>query len=424
MLPVVIVGGGLAGLNCARVLHKNNVPFLLFEAGNDSGGRVTTEVVDDYRLDFGFQVLHTAYPEAKHALHYPSLHLHKFYPGAEIFRNGKWHLLADPWRKPWSAPATLAARIGTIKDRMLLAHLQSDVGRGSVESLFARQDVPTRRRLEEFGFSRDFIDGFFKPFYRGVFLDPELNTSRRMFDFMFRMFGQGDVAIPAKGMMMIPLQLRLGLPRHALFFNTPVAQVHPDQVKLADGRVVGARAVVVAVDGPAASKLLGLPPVKTRATTTLHFATNKSPLSRPIIALDGEGEGPVNHLAVPSMVSQEYAPKACHLIACNVIEPAALVPDEPLLKQVLAQMTRWFGSQVEAWHLLRIHRIRHALPAQPPGWLEPADRPVVLPSQVFVAGDHRTTASIDGALRSGRLAAEGVMLSGFRRNLPEPRPVR
>ena len=424
MLPVVIVGGGLAGLNCARVLHKNQVPFLLFEASEDCGGRVSTEVVDDYRLDTGFQVLHTAYPEARHALHYPSLHLQKFYPGAQVFRDGTWHLLADPWRKPLSAPATLAARIGTVKDRMLLAHLQSDVSRGSVESLFARPDITTRRRLEEFGFSKDFIDGFFRPFYRGVFLDPDLGTSRRMFDFMYRMFGQGDVVIPAKGMGMIPLQLRLGLPRHSLNFRTPVAQVHPDQVKLADGRVVGARAVVVATDGPAASHLLGLPPVKTRTTTTLHFATNKSPLGRAIIALDGEGHGPVNHLAVPSKVSPEYAPKACHVIACNVIEPAALVADEPLLKQVLAQMTRWFGQEVETWHLLRIHRIRHALPSQPPGWLEPADRPAVLPSQVFIAGDYRSTASIDGALRSGRLAAEAVMLSGFRRNLPEPRPVR
>ena len=422
MLPVVIVGGGLAGLNCARVLHKNNVPFLLFEAGHECGGRVTTEFVDNYRLDVGFQVLHTAYPEAKHALHFPSLHLQKFYPGAQIFKNGKWNLLADPWRKPLSAPATLAARIGTLKDRMLLAHLSSDVSRGSIESLFARQDISTRRRLEEFGFSSDFIESFFKPFYRGVFLDPDLNTSRRMFDFMFRMFGAGEVAIPAKGMIMIPLQLRLALPRHALIFDTPVVQVHPDQVRLADGRVVGARAVVVAVDGPSASSLLGLPAMKTRSTTTLHFATNKPPLSRAIIALDGEGTGPVNHLAVPSLASPEYAPKACHLIACNCIEPAAQVPDEALLGQVLAQMTRWFGKEVQTWHLLRIHRVRHALPSQPPGWLEPADRPALLPSQVFVAGDYLATASIDGALRSGRMAAEAVMLSGFRRNLPQPRP--
>lgn len=422
MLPVVIVGGGLAGLNCARVLHKNGVPFLLFEAEGDCGGRVATEVVDEFRLDVGFQVLHTAYPEARHALHFPSLHLQKFFPGAQVFRGGAWHLLADPWRKPFSAPATIAARIGNVKDRMLLAHLLSDVSHGSVESLFARPDISTHRRLEEFGFSADFINGFFRPFYRGVFLDPDLNTSRRMFDFMFRMFGKGDVTIPAKGMMMIPLQLRLSLPRHALFFNTPVEQVHPDQVKLTDGRVVGARAVVVAVDGPAAHRLIGLPPVKTRATATLHFATDKAPVSRAIIALDGEGEGPVNHLAVPSLASPEYAPAGKHLVNCNCIEPAALVPDEPLLKQVLAQMTRWFGAEVNKWELLRIHRIRQALPCQPPGWLEPPDRSAVLPSQVFVAGDYRATASIDGALRSGRLAAEAVMLSGFRRNLPQPRP--
>ena len=414
----------MAGLACARVLHRQNIPFLLFEASHQPGGRVATTVVDGYRLDAGFQVLHTAYPEARHVLHYPSLHLQKFFPGAQVYRQGEWHLIADPWRKPLSAPATLAARIGGVRDRLLLAQLVADVCLGMVESLFVRVDLTTRQRLEEFGFSADFINGFFRPFYGAVFLDPELGTSRRMFDFMFRMFAQGDVTIPAKGMSMIPLQLRLALPRHSLVFDTPVELIHPDQVKLADGRVVGARAVVAAMDGDQASTMLGLPPVRFRATTTLYFTTATPPLGRPIIALDGDGTGPVNHLAVPSLISGEYAPAGRHLVACNCVGQAALVPDGPIADSVMEQMTRWFGGQVADWKLLRIIRIRHALPAQPPGWLEPVDRPTKLASGVFIAGDYRSTSSIDGALRSGRLAAEAVLAWDGRGRLTRPRPER
>ena len=73
--------------------------------------------------------------------------------------------------------------------------------------MFARPEKTTRDYLQEVPFSADIIERFFEPFFGGVFLERELVTSSRFFEFLFRMFSAGDTAIPAAGMQQIPLQL-------------------------------------------------------------------------------------------------------------------------------------------------------------------------------------------------------------------------
>ncbi|MFN8709921.1 MAG: FAD-dependent oxidoreductase, partial [Planctomyces sp.] len=82
--PVVIVGGGLAGLTCAKTLVRAGIETILLEASDEVGGRVRTDEVDGFLLDRGFQVLLTAYPEAKQQLDYSALQLQAFEPGSLI----------------------------------------------------------------------------------------------------------------------------------------------------------------------------------------------------------------------------------------------------------------------------------------------------------------------------------------------------
>ena len=65
---ILIIGAGLAGLQCARLLTAAGCRVAVLEASDAPGGRVRTDVVEGFRIDRGFQVLLTAYPEVKEGI--------------------------------------------------------------------------------------------------------------------------------------------------------------------------------------------------------------------------------------------------------------------------------------------------------------------------------------------------------------------
>ena len=185
---VLIVGAGLAGLCCARALQKQGVDFLVLEAADGVGGRIRTDVVDGFRLDRGFQVFLTSYPEAKAVLDYDALDLKPFWPGALVRFRSKFHELADPGRRTFTAMNSVFSPIGSMADKLRVARLRARTLRGSIEDRFRDPETTSLQMLRDCGFSPSMIDRFFKPFLGGIFLDPELQTSSRMLSFLFRMF--------------------------------------------------------------------------------------------------------------------------------------------------------------------------------------------------------------------------------------------
>jgi phytoene dehydrogenase-like protein len=232
-----------------------------------------------------------------------------------------------------------------------------------------------------------------------------------MLEFVFRMLAEGDTAVPAAGMQAIPDQIARQLPRGALRLGARVAAASSREVRLESGETVGGDAVVIATEGPEAARLAGLPAPGSRSVTCLYFAAERAPLEEPILVLDGDGVGPVNNLCVPSQVAPSYAPASAALVSASVVDGAAGAAGEAALEgAVRCQLEAWFGPQVRSWRHLRTYRVRHAQPEQRPGVLEPVERPVRLRGGLFVCGDHRDTASLHGALLSGRRAAEAVLL--------------
>lgn len=405
----LVVGAGLAGLACAKRLRQAGLDVVVLEASDGVGGRVRSDHVEGFCLDRGFQVFLTSYPEAQRVLDLDALDLRPFLPGALVRTRGRFARILDPRRHPVRALAGVTAPVGSLADKWRVGRLRSDVLGGDLDALWRRPETSTAERLRGAGFSDSMIETLFRPWFGGVFLDPSLQTSSRMFEFVFRMMSEGRATIPAAGMGALPDQLAAGLDDGVLRLRAPVERILEDAVLLAGGERIGAQAVVMATEAPAAERLLGdLSTPAWRGVTTLWFAAPKAPIDEPILVLNGEGEGPVNDFHVASNVAPERAPAAEALCGATVLDDRGL-GDAALERVVLEQLGGWFGPQVEGWRLLRIHRIPQALPDQRAPALSEPERPVRIAPGRYVCGDHRDNASIDGALTSGRRAAEALL---------------
>jgi phytoene dehydrogenase-like protein len=404
---VVVVGAGLAGLACAGDLARAGISCQVVESSDGIGGRVRTDTVDGYQLDRGFQILLDAYPEVQRRLDLDALALGRFEPGAVVRTGGAFHRVGDPLRRPWDLPATLAAPIGTLADKVRVARLVLDVRTHPVGQLLRRRDGTTAQRLAAAGFSDRIVESFWRPLFAGIQLDPALEVSSRRFDVILRMLAVGGTGVPAAGMGAIPAQLAVGLPPGAVRLGAGVAAVDPGGVVLVDGERVAARAVVVATDGPTAHRLLGgrVPEPGSRAAACCWFTAPSAPVSGAWLLLDGDGSGPARNVAVMSEVAPSYAPPGRTLLAAAVPGPDAF--DPTITERVRRQLARWFDSSLGDWEHLRTDVIPHGQPAQGPP-LHPK-RSVDLGEGVFVCGDHRDTASIQGAMFSGGRTASAVI---------------
>lgn len=399
---VLIIGAGLAGLACARHLHDAGRSFLICEAADHIGGRVSTDLVGGYRLDRGFQVLLTAYPEARRLLDYGALDLRRFYPGALVRQGGKWHRVADPFRHPIDGLCGAFNPIGSFTDKLRVGWSRL----GGFD--FSRHDpsMTTLQALRAEGFSESMISRFFRPFLGGVFLEDRLDTTVRKLEFVMRNFARGDTAIPALGMAEIPRQLAAPLPSSAIRLGSRVVAIDDTGIRLESGEVLSSKAIVIATEANGLEKLLGRgdPPSPSNSVTCLYFTAPTAPVNEPILALNGEGTDPINNLSVLSAVSPDYAPPGRHLISISVIDPEAAAAQD-LEARVRRQSADWFGADAKKWELLRIDRIPHAVPSQ----REAPEKPARLRKGLYQCGDHCGIASLNTALASGTAAAEALL---------------
>lgn len=408
---VAVVGAGLAGLACARRLQAAGRDVVVLEASDGVGGRVRTDRVDGFQLDRGFQVLLTGYPAARAQLDLDALDLRAFRPGVVIQLERGPTRLADPLRELGAVAEGLNSPALHLSDGLRLLKLRASVQLAAGQRVAGRAQTTTLNRLRQHGFSATVVERFFRPFLAGVFFDEGLSTSSRMFELVFRSFFRGDVAVPAAGMGAIGEQLAARLAAGTVRLDCPVVGVEPGRVVLADGEQLDVADVVVAAEGPAALHLLGeerlrVPPG--RGTTTMWWRAPVSPVGEADLVLDGEGTGPVNNLAVLSDVAPTYAPADQHLVAGSVIGVPA-EGDGELDGACRRQLRAWYGAQVDHWELVRVDRIRWAQPRQDPSDLPSLRRPVAVGEGLWVCGDHRDTASIQGALVSGRRTADALL---------------
>lgn len=393
-----MVGAGLAGLTAARRLVDAGVQTVVLEASDRVGGRVATDAVDGYRLDRGFQVLNTAYPQLAR-LDLGPLRLQPFIRGAEVLTEAGPARIGDPRAGLGLGLELLRPPLGSWDAALRLARLSAEAALLPTGRLLSGRELSTAAELERRRLDGPITEQFLRPFLSGVFLEPDLATSSRFFLLVWRTFLRGTVAVPDAGMAALPAMLADGLPHGVVRLATPVRAITSAGVRTDDGEIA-ARTVVVATDPTTAADLLpGLHrPAMRRVVTWYHAAPDDGTRSR-LVALDGRrAHGPVVTSAVLSDVAPGYAPAGRRLVASSVLGD---VPADVVRREVGAL----HGDH--GWEHVATVDVPEALPAAvPPLALR---RAVHLGPGLLVAGDHRDTPSIQGAMASGHRAAAAVL---------------
>lgn len=410
---VIIVGAGLSGLVAAIELQKAGKKVKVLEATEIPGGRVSSETVDGFILDKGFQVFLTAYPDAPKYLDYNKLRLQHFTPGAMLLKDGKKYRIGDPFRNSSLLLPTLLSPVGSLNDKLKLLLLQNSLKNKKVVDIFKQEEKSSMSTLlKEYNFSDKMIRNFFRPFFSGIFLENELETSRRMMDFTFKMFAEGFASIPELGMREIPLQLAEKLKPGTIRYNSRVKEVHENYVELTNGEQLQTSNVLLATESCGLLKDY-LPEIKTscHGTTNIYFSADKTPVKGPILVLNSNKEKFINNLAVMSEVSNAYAPAKKSLISVSlnsIIEENT----QAAIQKVKQELTPYFGKEVQNWHHVKTYKIRYALPDQKHVQHQIAESSIIIREGLFMCGDHLLNGSINGAMRSGEFAAGVILRQG------------
>jgi phytoene dehydrogenase-like protein len=414
-MRAIIVGAGLAGLTCAKVLSERGAHVTVFEASDGVGGRVRTDAMDGFLLDRGFQVYFTSYPVARRHLDHAKLDFRSFDPGAIVHREGKRTVLSDPVRDPKALVPSLLSDAATFPDKLRTAALAARALSGTAATASGQDgeaDTSTLEYLRASGLSERYIDSFYRPFYGGVFLSRSLYTSSRVFRFTFRMLATGKTVVPAKGMAEIPTQLASHLPTDSILLDCPVEALLREGDRVAGVKVKGreyeADAVVVATDAPAAGKLTGEPvPEGSVGEVCLYYETSGIGSGKKVV-LNAEEDAFVNNAVEISAVSERYAPDERHLLYAVTLGGFDL-PDDELHRRAIGDLSRLYPEG--DFRPLGLRRIPYGQFAQPAGIHDSLPPNRTATPGLFLAGEYTEDSSINGSMLSGERAAGEVLAS-------------
>ena len=406
---IIIIGGGVAGLTAALYLERQGLEVLLLESSDRVGGRIKTDQIDGYLLDHGFQVYLTAYGEGLKTLELDKLNLKKFLPGAHLLLpTHKIATFVDPLRSPSYVLKSLAAPAGDIGDKLSLFSLSRRLCKKRNKAIFEQDNVPTHTILKNYGLDDQLIQTFIRPFFAGIFLESSLQTSRRMFDFVMKMFTKGDAAVPAGGMEAIPKQILSKLVSTSVLTHHEVIAIKDNKVECSNGKTYHGDKIIVATDaGKLTASISGRPNTSWHGVSCLYFSADEAPYKESLIGLVSKPGQVVNNIAVMSNVCETYAPagKALIAVSCNTI----LSDSKDTVLAVQKELSAWYGAKVMEWNFLKMYTIPKALPEQSSVSYDLDIQKSKINDHVYMIGDHMVQSSINGAMRSGRQLADHII---------------
>lgn len=400
-----IIGAGISGLIAAQILENHGYQPTILEATNSVGGRVKSDILEGYTLDHGFQVLLTSYPAAKKYLNYDALELQEFLPGATIFKDSKQQTIGDPLRSFSLLFPTLFASIGNFADKTKILKLNTLLKKKKIAAIFKTDETSTLQYLEDFGFSDEIINDFFKPFFSGIFLEPNLETSSRMFEFVYKMFGDGLAVLPKNGIQEISNQLKSNLKNTTFKFNSPVKEVKDKDIILQDDTILESHFTIIATEASSLISNLKNQETNWKSCETLYFETDKRVIQKPLIGLIADENSLINNIFYHTSLATSTE-NTKELLSVTVVKEHQLT-DLNLILRVTEDLKRFCNIDVKKF--LKHYHIKKALPKLTNLHYEISSTETKLKATVFLAGDQLLNGSLNAAMISGERAALGVI---------------
>ena len=402
-----IVGAGISGLIAAKTLEASGYKPVIIEATDYIGGRLKTDIVDGYQLDHGFQVLLKAYPKAKEHLDFNALKLQEFLPGATIFANGKMHTIGDPLRNFELLFPTLKASVGNFSDKLKILKLNSSLKKKSLRSIFETTSMTTLNYLKKKGFSNQIIQKFFKPFFSGIFLEPNLSTSSRMFEFVYKMFGEGLAVLPTEGIAAIANQLKSQLTETEFILNTEVKSINENHIILANDKIIDTDFTIIT---SGASKLIPdfkQKQVDWKSCYNLYFEVENRRIQKPLIGLISNENALINNIFFHNSL-QTKSKGNKELLSVTVVKKHNLSETE-LINRVEEELH--LKCNISTLRHLKTYHIKQALPNIENLEYDISPTETKIKPTIFLAGDYLLNGSLNAAMTSGERAAQGLIMT-------------
>ena len=383
---VLIIGAGLAGLSAAITLQAAGRNVRVIESSDRPGGRVTSDLIDGFVCDRGFQLINSKYPSLIDLDVIKEIDFIQAPRVIEIALGNDRRALGDPRVAPWTA---LDKATGTIPEKLTLLRFlaSSPKENQSVEDVLKAAGTTYVRVL--------------RPFLQGVFLTDPKNVDARYGKSVIKSFVTGSPGVPRKGVGELSKALAARI--SPITYGVQVDSLEGKIVKTSAGDFK-ASTIIVATDATTATQLLGLPEVPRMAgCITWYHAVANNPSGNGRLIVDGQNRGPIINSIVMSDISSSYAPLGQHLVSTTT----DLGVTESDVRRHLAIM---WGISTHDWQLIAKYEIPAALPIHNVG--RALTQTVKVSEDLFVAGDHRAVPSQQGALFSGRLAAELILNQG------------
>jgi len=402
-----IIGCGISGLIAAKTLEAAGYLPIIIEASDRVGGRVKTDIIDGYQLDHGFQVLLDAYPKANEHLDYKALQLQQFKPGGVIFSNGKPQTIGDPLRDLSLLLPTLFSSVGSFLDKLKILKLNIELKKKPINSIFSSPSSTTLEYLQARGFSDNIISKFFKPFFSGIFLETDLRTSSRMFEFVYKMFGVGMAVVPKNGIAAISNQLKEHLKKSSFLFDTRVKKVSEATIELENGKIIDTHFTIIATEADAFISSLNNQKRDWKSCYNLYFEVEKRSIDKPIIGLIANEDALINNIFYPTSVKTGSKGKK-ELLSVTVVKSHQLTEND-LIEKVKSELKAHCG--IEITRFLKCYHIKKALPDLDEVHYDILPTETQIKPTIYIAGDHLLNGSLNAAMLSGERAAQGVIMS-------------
>lgn len=398
---IVIIGAGVSGLIAAINLEKAGFSPVIYDKKDRVGGRVQTDYIDGEIFDKGFQILLPNYPAVQKYLNVELLHLKYFTSGAFVFKKGYQGKLGNPNRDFDLLFPTLFSSLATFPDKLKILNLTRYLAKKSFDDIFTSESISTIDYLKDFGFSEKVIQNFFRPFYAGIFLEDELKTSSRMFEFTFKLFSKTKAGIPEKGIQAVPNQLKNQLKKTTFHFNTSVDKVINNQITFSDGKQTEADFIIIATDPSHVIPNLNNQKSNWKSVDNLYFEVENRVINLPMIGLIAEENALINNFHYLKLASAKK-----QIVSVSVIKTHGL-EDDALTKKVQQELTELCG--IEVVKLLKHYKIPQALPDIMDVNYQLPHTETKLKDNIFLAGDVLSNGSLNAAMLNGEAAARAVL---------------